>query len=208
MALKALILDYGNVLSQPQGDQWFEVMAAEVGAPRDTFRAAYWRHRLLYDTGLPAREYWGRVLETLGAGSRGRDDGCIIDRLIDADVASWTQYREQMWMLARSFRDGGGRTAFLSNGVPEAMARIREDRRLEAWFDTVVVSCEVGIAKPDPAIYWLCLSRIGRPPHDALFVDDRPENLEAAATLGIQTFHFTGDDAVPPLVELVRLLSR
>jgi putative hydrolase of the HAD superfamily len=208
MALQALILDYGNVLSQPQDEQWFEVVAADVGVPPDTFRAAYWQHRLLYDRGLPAREYWGRVLETLGAGSRSRNDGRVIDRLIDADVASWTQYREDMWMLARSFRDGGGRSAFLSNGVPEAMARIREDRPLEAWFDTVVVSCEVGVAKPDPAIYRLCLSRIGTPPHDALFVDDRPENLEAAARLGIQTFHFFGDEAVLPLVELVRSLFR
>jgi len=208
MALQALILDYGNVLSQPQGEQWFEVMAAEVGVPCDTFRAAYLRHRLLYDRGLPAREYWGRVLETLGAGSLSWNDGRIIDRLIDADVASWTQYREDMWMLARSFRDGGGRTAFLSNGVPEAMVRIRADRPLEAWFDTVVVSCEVGIAKPDPAIYRLCLSRIGTRPHDALFVDDRPENLEAATWLGLQTFHFTGDEAVTRLVELVRPLSR
>ena len=88
MALRALILDYGNVLSQPQGEQWIEVMAATVGVPRDAFRAACWRHRLLYDIGLPAREYWGRVLETLGAVTQVQNDRRIIDRLADADVAS------------------------------------------------------------------------------------------------------------------------
>ena len=132
MVLQALILDYGNVLSQPQDERWFEVMAAEIGTSGDAFRAAYWRHRPFYDAGLPAREYWGRVLDTFGAGRPGQNDGRIIDRLIDADVASRTQYREDVWTLARVFRDDGGRTAFLSNGVPEAMTRIRAERPLEA----------------------------------------------------------------------------
>jgi len=203
----ALILDYGNVLSQPQDERWFEVMAAEIGTSGDLFRAAYWRHRPFYDAGLPAREYWGRVLDTLGAGRRGQDDGRVTDRLIDADVASWTQYREDVWALARVFRDDGGRTAFLSNGVPEAMARIRADRPLETWFDVVLVSCEVGLAKPDPAIYELCLSRLGVSAHGALFVDDRIENLKAAEGMGIRTFHFNGSDAVSRLMCSVRSLS-
>src|SRR5712691_12311511 len=69
----------------------FEVMAAEIGTSGDPFRAAYWRHRPSYDAGLPAGEYWGRVLDTLGACRRGQKDGRVIDRLTDADVASWTQ---------------------------------------------------------------------------------------------------------------------
>ena len=40
-ALRALILDYGNVLTHVQRDHWFEVMAAELGAPDDRFRDAY-----------------------------------------------------------------------------------------------------------------------------------------------------------------------
>jgi hypothetical protein len=74
------------------------------------------------------------------------------------------------------------------------MARIRADRPFEAWFDAVVVSCEVGIVKPNPMIYQTCLSRLGGQPNDALFVDDRPENIEAAARLGIRTFHSTGEE--------------
>jgi len=152
MPLEALILDYGNVLSRSQREDWFQEIAAQVGAPLHAFRDAYWQHRQPYDAGLPAAEYWRRVLETLGQSSGALEDGLAIDQLIEADVASWTEYREEMWSLARSFRVGGGRTAFLSNGVPEAMARIRAERPLERWFDVVVVSCEVGVAKPDPAI--------------------------------------------------------
>ena len=207
MPLEALILDYGNVLSHPQRDDWFEAMAARTGVSANAFRDAYWRYRHPYDAGLPAAEYWRRVLDTLGHSSRTLDQEAIIDRLVEADVASWTVYREEMWDLAQSFRVKGGRTAFLSNGVPEAMARIRVDRPLQEWFDVVVVSCEVGVAKPDRRIYQMCLSRLGVEPRRALFVDDRIENIEAAASIGIQTFHFVGDDAVSRLALLVRSRS-
>jgi putative hydrolase of the HAD superfamily len=207
MPIEALILDYGNVLSHPQPEDWFEVIAAQVGVPTDAFREAYWRHRLPYDTGLPAAKYWRRVLETLGHSSRALDQDAVIDHLVEADVASWTEYRAEVWDLAQSFRVGGGRTAFLSNGVPEAMARIRTDRPLERWFDVVIASCEVGVAKPDSLIFRMCLSRLGVEASRALFVDDRIENIEGAASIGIQTFHFAGVDSVSRLARAVQSLS-
>ena len=104
-----------------------------------------------------------------------------------------------MWTLAKRFRGRGARTAILSNGGPEVTAGLRARRRLEEWFDVVIVSCEVGVCKPDLRIYQLCLSRLGVEPPEALFVDDRQENVEAAATLGLQTVHFTGDHLLPEI---------
>ncbi len=92
----------------------------------------------------------------------------------------------------------------LSNGVPEVMARIRAERTLESWFVVVVVSCEVGCTKPDPRIYEICLSRLGVAADRTLFVDDRAVNVEAAAQLGIQTLHFTGDHSMRDLRLRVR----
>jgi len=196
---RALILDYGGVLSHPQPEEWFSSTAREMGVEEGALRRAYWQHRHAYDAGLPAEEYWQRVEDTLGLPSRPH----LIPRLIQSDVESWTSYREEVWAVARSFRARGGRTAFLSNGVPEAMARIRAERPLERWFDVVVVSFEVGVAKPDPDIYRICLSRLGVLPEQALFVDDRVDNIEAAARLGIETLHFEGDQALGKLRELI-----
>jgi putative hydrolase of the HAD superfamily len=116
MPLEALILDYGNVLSHPQPGDWFDSIAAQVGVQTNAFREAYWRHRHLYDAGLPTAEYWKRVLETIGHAPSAADLGTVMDRLVNADVASWTKYREEVWDLAESFRVKSGRTAFLSNG--------------------------------------------------------------------------------------------
>ena len=96
-----------------------------------------------------------------------------------------------MWVVAEEFRARGGRTAFLSNGVANIMERIRTDRPLERWFDAIVVSCELGVVKPDAAIYNICLERLGTPPDRTLFVDNRRENTDAAAALGIVTLTFS-----------------
>ena len=86
-----------------------------------------------------------------------------------------------------------GSSGILSNGVPEIVARIRADHQLESLFDAVVISFEVQLAKPEPEIYRVTLDRLGVPAFDALFVDDRVENIEAARELGLQTLLFTGD---------------
>ncbi|CAL9333811.1 HAD-IA family hydrolase [Streptomyces sp. enrichment culture] len=58
--------------------------------------------------------------------------------------------------------------------------------------DHVVGSAHVGVAKPDPAIYALAAERAGVPAGRCLFVDDRWENVEAAAALGMTGAHFRG----------------
>jgi HAD superfamily hydrolase (TIGR01509 family) len=63
----------------------------------------------------------------------------------------------------------------------------------------VVISYEVGCAKPEPRIFEIALDRLGVAPSHALFVDDREENIEGARRLGIETFHFTGADSVEAL---------
>jgi putative hydrolase of the HAD superfamily len=186
--LRALILDYGEVLSLPQPGDLVEAMAATIGVAREEFEPAYWRHRRAYDLGLPAVDYWQRTLELLHVPST-----TMVPTLIDLDVRSWTRYHDPMWMLVPEVRRSGVKTAILSNGVPEIMARIRMERPLDALFDAVVVSCELGHGKPQPEIFEVTLSRLGVPAHETLFVDDRAENIRAAENLGLRTFHYAED---------------
>jgi putative hydrolase of the HAD superfamily len=199
-----LILDYGNVLSRAQDQRWFGPAAARVGASAETFRAAYWQHRHDYDAGLPASEYWQRVLAAARPGAGPGPDSADLAWLIERDVASWVAYDDAVWGLAAEFRARGGRTAFLSNSGPEVMAKVRADRRIEAVFDAVIVSCEVGLSKPDPRIYRLCLERLGLEAAQVLFVDDRAANVEGAARVGLRTLQFEGPDALERLRALVR----
>jgi 2-haloacid dehalogenase len=58
-------------------------------------------------------------------------------------------------------------------------------------FRDIVVSGEVKLLKPDPAIYYLALDRFGLKPAEALFVDDREINVEGALAVGMQAHLFT-----------------
>lgn len=185
----ALILDYGEVLCHPMRPGGMALLASQLGAPESEMAEVYWRHRRDYDLGMPSREYWTLVAQDLGTTL---DEG-LLASLVTVDVDSWTDYRDEMWALAATFREAGGRLGMLSNGVPEIVARIRSDRDLSAIFDAVVISYEVQLAKPEPEIYRITLDRLGVPPAAALFVDDRLENIDAARELGFQTLHFTGD---------------
>lgn len=187
--LRALILDYGEVLSLPQDAGLADEMAAVAGVTRERFQQAYWRHRRAYDLGRRATDYWRDTLHDLEI-----SDDAIIPALIDLDVRSWTGYNDPMWTLAREVRASGLKTAILSNGVPEVMARVVSDRPLTPLFDVVVVSYELGHAKPEREIYDATLARLGVAPGEALFVDDRAENIAAARDLGLRAFHFTGSD--------------
>jgi 2-haloacid dehalogenase len=70
-------------------------------------------------------------------------------------------------------------------------------------FKDIVVSGDERLVKPDPAIYALALKRFGLEGPDAVFVDDRLDNVEAAAAMGIHAVQFT--DAPAFRAELVRL---
>ena len=78
-------------------------------------------------------------------------------------------------------------TALLTNNIPEWRDRWRALLDADALFDVIVDSSEVGMRKPEPAIYELTRAQLGVP-HDALFfVDDFGVNLKIARGLGWQT---------------------
>jgi len=58
-------------------------------------------------------------------------------------------------------------------------------------FDLLVWSCQLGIVKPDPAIYRHMLAKLKMRPEEILFIDDKLPNVEAAQALGIQTIQFS-----------------
>ena len=83
-----------------------------------------------------------------------------------------------------------GRTLYgLSNWAAETFQRIQPNYPFLELLETIVLSGEVGLIKPDPRIFQLLLERTGRRAGDCLLIDDAPANI-AAAALGFQTIRF------------------
>jgi HAD superfamily hydrolase (TIGR01509 family) len=62
---------------------------------------------------------------------------------------------------------------------------------MDSAFDEIVISCEVRMIKPDPAIFHYTLNKLGIHPHEAIFIDDRPVNVESAQALGMQAILYS-----------------
>lgn len=78
----------------------------------------------------------------------------------------------------------------LSNWSNETFPRMRKRFTFLEWFDPLIISGEVGLAKPDPAIFCLFLAEIGEVAEDCLFIDDSIDNVEIARQIGFKTIHF------------------
>lgn len=91
-----------------------------------------------------------------------------------------------MYALAAELRQQGIVTAVLSNQYRPILAVVRHLKHLDS-FDPVVISCEVGTAKPKPLIYQLMLERLQLSPDKCIFIDNRRRNVWAAKALGLHT---------------------
>ncbi len=109
------------------------------------------------------------------------------------DLGVYAQFLRELgvgvhWMMVhrvRELRAGGYRTAILTNNVREWGRYWKDSIPLEL-FDVVVDSCDVGLRKPDPAIFRLTCERLEVAPEAAVFLDDTRRHVESARQVGLQ----------------------
>ena len=185
--IRALILDYGGVISRPQNPDNVASILRMVNQERDGFEKVYRGRRGDYDNGrLSGEQYWAGVLAQFGLTLSAAE----IAVLIREDVASWTQISDEMIAFVEGSKDRLHRLAIVSNMTWDTLGYMREHCRWLGLFDTLVFSCEVGTNKPEPEIYAACLARLGIPSGECLFVDDSTENVAGAERSGMNVIHY------------------
>ncbi len=95
--------------------------------------------------------------------------------------------------------------ALLSNCSSAYLRRELEKYDLERLFDDVVISGEVGLIKPEPAIFEHIMDKLGVKPEECIFTDDNPINVAAAERIGIRSIIYTD---VPSLRHEITALTR
>jgi len=184
---RAVILDYGAVLCHEPLPHEIEFMSGVFRMSPPEFLTLWAAHRGPYDRGdLSTPEYWAIVSREAGVGLTPE----LIDQLSHADKEMWSRVNTEMINWLSTLRPAGYQTALLSNMQFDMIAHMRANFPWLSHFDHQIFSAEVRTIKPDPAIYRHCLQRLGVEPHEAIFVDDREENVVAARSLGIIAFHF------------------
>ena len=185
MSIRAVVVDIGGVLERVDDATWPQRLISRweqrAGRPAGAVLAALAEH-------APGDEIaTGRLKErdvrAIYATALGLDDH-------DADelmAEMWDAYCGELDADMRDFVAGlrpAYKTAILSNSADGA--RREEQRRydFENLVDVIVYSHEVGIAKPDPAVFELTEQRLEVQPHEIVFIDDHEPHVEAARRRG------------------------
>jgi putative hydrolase of the HAD superfamily len=204
MAIRAVIFDYGMVLSHAQEPSALNNLLTITGLDRDTFDSHYWTHRHAYDMGrLNGPAYWRQFAADTSIELTATE----IERLIENDVLMWCTINEPMLKWAKSLAEAGMKIGILSNMGEDTLAYMRQEFSWLGDFDHHTWSCELGIAKPDPAIYTYTCEKLGVPPGEALFLDDKAENIHAAEAVGLTGIQFRNIEQLQRELESRRLLA-
>jgi putative hydrolase of the HAD superfamily len=190
-----VIFDYGGVLVAHQSAEDAAHMADIAGLRPEVLHQLYWSDRLAYDKGLvSAEQYWNDMARRAGTTFTADQ----IEKLIHADVESWLKFDESMYTFARSLVERGKKIAVLSNMPRELGETLKTRTEGFEPFAHLTLSYEVHSVKPEPQIYEHCLEGIGLKPEEALFLDDRIENVRGAQQFGIHALQFTSPAEMLP----------
>ncbi|MER5822130.1 HAD family phosphatase [Streptomyces mirabilis] len=189
--MDALIIDYNGVAGlQPTPAMWIRLadLAEWPQGQLDSFQDAFWAPRQAYDAGeLSDLAYWAKVL--------GHHPGPRwLRTLRTADTAMWTRTDDRVLDILHRAHQTGLPMVLLSN-APHFLSDVLDatDWRRTLLTDALY-SARLGLCKPHPAAYEHALAATGiADPGRVLFIDDREDNCQAAAALGLRTLHYTGE---------------
>ncbi len=191
MALRAVVFDYGMVLTGPQDPEAHNALLRITGLPLERFETLYWADRHAYDQGkLTGITFWQKLIREAGLDL----DDPAVRELNLWDARMWTTQNLAMVAWQQQLKQHGLLTAILSNMGDSVFENIQREFDYLARFDVLVWSYQLNMAKPDPAIYRHVLKELGTRPEETLFIDDKHENIEAARALGMRAIEFTDVD--------------
>ena len=187
--LQGIVFDYGGVISAPQDPTFFTVTERLLGLGREAILAGWAAYRSELDRGTRSPEELYRLIA--------RDHGLapapeVLAELARADYDSWAHGNLETLRWARELKAQGFKIGILTNMPPDYepwFNRAAADFR--ALADAELISGQVRLVKPEPAIYALMAERMALPPEALCFLDDTERNVAAARACGWQGIHFT-----------------
>lgn len=191
MEIKAIVFDYGRVISFDQDPKVIYELAKRAGVEKEKFEPALWALRGDYDRGLiDARGYYRNVLASLSVSM----DDTSMDEMIEMDYQSWKNINPETIALMEEVKKAGYILGILSNIPHSFLAWARKTLPVFSLPQIGLFSCEVNCIKPEKEIYQKLLSMAAVQAGELVFFDDLQENIKGARELGIKAFLWESPD--------------
>jgi putative hydrolase of the HAD superfamily len=190
--VRAVVFDFGGVLWDMRWDVARELDQAH-GLPRSSVFETLYRCEAWHavQRGVGDRDAWRQDAHRALEARAGRSLPPLHDEWHQAQVPITANLD-----LVRALRPAY-KISILSNADVSLRRRLQHEIGIHHLFDDIVCSAEVGMAKPDLAVFELTCRRLGLPPAECLFVDDYDVNVKAARDAGMAAVLFRidqGDD--------------
>lgn len=179
--IKAVIFDYGNVMTQDIIIPIISNCAKQLGVELEICGDAIYKFLPEFDTNsISEKEFWEKICNEL--------------RIHHKNI-SWKKIflkslveNEEIIKIIKILKDEGYKIGLISN-IEEPIVDIVKNK-YKGLFHAEVYSCDEGIRKPDIKIFEIALKRLGVKSNEAVFIDDLPQNVEGARRIGINAIRF------------------
>jgi putative hydrolase of the HAD superfamily len=198
MTIRAVFFDLGGVIVRTEYQAPRQQLAERLGMEYDDL------DRIVFGSetgiqaatgGITSQQHWEAVLKRL---KRPLDElETIRSEFFAGDIVD-----RDILNFLRSLR-GSHKTGLISNNWSDLRDYMVREKMIDA-FDLIIISAEVGVAKPDARIYQIALEQAGVKPEEAVFVDDFYVNIEGCEKVGMKGIHFK--DAQSAMQQLKQLL--
>lgn len=174
---KVIIFDFFGVFCAPIATNWFRKTVPDDAVKLAAFQA------------LCTESDYGRLPRDQFNQETSKLTGVPVEQVvtgIEGETIINTELVDYVKQLMKNYK-----IVCLSNGTREWTLRVIIDHGLTELFDEVVLSGDLGIVKPSPEIYTYTLEKLYITADQAILVDDREVNIEAAEALGIRSLLFS-----------------
>ncbi len=200
LSVQAFVFDCGGVILRDGNPGPYQLWAGRLGMTEAELRQQLWGGEswTLAELGHISEEaFWFHVAPSLGLGDE-RD----VQQLA-TDIWSTWRVDDDVLDVVDDLRQTH-RVAMLSNATDALERKLSETYGVADRFDPLLNSARLGVAKPDERVYAELCRRLQLEPREIVFIDDRADNIVAAAAFGLHVIWFVSPSELARQVATLR----
>jgi len=188
-APEAIVFDFGGVMTvESNRKAVVEFLCKSLDLSKEQLEIVNQERKRAHGSGVSAQDFWMEYAQNKNIVLSSDWENCF-----NSVIKKAVGVNEAMYQLVSELKQKGIRVALLSN-IDHPRAEIVRGLDLYEPFSPCLLSCEIGLEKPDLKIYEVLIDTLQLAPASILFIDDKVENVESAQNIGLDALLFTSQE--------------